>query len=520
MIKKRKNTYGILLLAMCCLFTGVCSVGRTYARDNTDISVYHTVLQAQPVGVTSNCMVGKEDAPLTVLVGAIPLKGASKVSFWIQATDAMQASGQLRWEVDHPDLLKVEMMSGRDSIEKYTDLEVLREVPFTVDMYLTPTAAAADTPREAVKVNVTVAWGNALQGTFQVMLPAVRDESAPPETTPPTEETTPSEPTTPTEETKPSEPTTPTEETNPSDPTTPTGETEPPETTLPPQETEPEETTEPTEPPPTLEVETIGHFQANGRLPVAITLRENAKTLRLGLQTAQAEQSNGEEAPTLEPLPAYTRFSVNEEEGFYMLYSDCILEFANVPAGELPIVLDFTYAQMKVDKTVALVAQAAIGQETLRVTADVVPVEISQPTVSLRGGASQASLGQEAEPAQSPARVINQNTALEFVFPKTWSSCTLDYTVERLTMQEDGQLAYAPVDLDSGGLKAEFRDGEKEQTLTFRIQDRLPPAGTYRVNIRWSYKGVWYNKTQTTFFISYSTGLQEQPGSEEVPKSD
>ena len=102
------------------------------------------------------------------------------------------------------------------------------------------------------------------------------------------------------------------------------------------------------------------------------------------------------------------------------------------------------------------------------------------------------------------SRVLKPDNYLELVLPLHWWDAELEYTVEILTMTASGVPEYRPVTLSAGGLTAKRTTYGGVHNLVFQIGEKLPQAGTYRVNMTWKYKDICFAKTQTTFFIDYS----------------
>jgi len=622
MAKKRINVYWLLLLVLMYTASILLAVGRTQARFNDSVSVT-TLVGSQQVEVTSNCLVTAQDARVTVLGGRMSLITSKKLSFWLKSSGA-DAVGILRWGVqdpDHAQYLKITMQSGADVISPEAEIDLLEDVPMELTMTLTPTETARNTVHEELKIYVLVTWGERMWGTFQVILPEVKEETEPEETEPVETEPEVTEP----EETKPEETepeVTEPEETEPEE--TEPEETEPeetepeetePEVTEPeetePEETEPEETepevtepevtepevtepegtepevtepkvtepevtepevtepevtepevtepevtepeetepevTEPgeTEPEETepkeegeekdpIRLETLSRFDASGMLPVNVVLTEEVTSVRIGLGEINSETEEDPERPMAEvlPLPNKTRFSLDGGENFYMLYEGSVAEFSVEGMTSFTILLDLRYTGMEVGTGFLLAMDAYAGEEpvansferticgsTKSITASVYDKEAYQKR-------QMRTAAEEEEPLKKKGSyVLNQNTVLELTMPEEWQEAEMVYRLEFLTMAEDKTLEYKPVNLKTSGLYAVYdaekedaedpqtetdaeteEDGEerREHTLVLGIGDTLPQAGTYRIHMEWTYKGVCYAKKQFTFFINYA----------------
>ena len=413
-MKNRIKICWLLLLTLLYTQCFVLSVGPAYARFDTTV-VASTLLEAKPHGMTSDCMIQKGDPSMTVLVGS--LEKSRKVSFWLKSTGS-DAIGDLLWSVSNPDHLQyvqIAMQIDSVTIDPGETIELLRDVPMTFTMTISPTAIAKTTEHPEMKVHVVVTWGDEMWGTFQVILPEVKAEtetsgnedpehisqnenelnqpedgtgisgstSAPEDpaqqttettetTEPETEPTETTEPETePMETTEPeTEPTETTEpETEPTETTEP--ETEPPETTEP--ETEPTETTEPTIPAPTvtpeepeeeektdtdaIRLETLTRFDPSQALPVKMHASEKITSVRLGLQVEEEEETH------FEPFPDYTMFSLNQGESYYMMHDGYIAEFALGDASSVSVLLDFSRTDLKTDKALVLAMEGYRGND-------------------------------------------------------------------------------------------------------------------------------------------------------------
>ena len=117
-------------------------------------------------------------------------------------------------------------------------------------------------------------------------------------------------------------------------------------------------------------------------------------------------------------------------------------------------------------------------------------------------------------------KILNRDCYMELTFPQTWEEADLEYSVEILTMTEDGQLAYEIVELSEEVLTATYTRNAEEHKLELRIGEKLPQAGTYRLNMNWKYKGVCFEQTQTTFFINYSEYFDKDLSSQGVQTND
>ena len=613
MNNNRIKVYWILLLVLMYTASISLSVGQTHARyENTVVA--DTVVEAAPVGMQSNCMVKKGDPALTVLVGELPLRQPTTVSFWMKSCGENR-KGKFSWGVSnskYAEYLNLSMKIGPETIGMNDEIELMEDIPMDFTLVINPSSIARDTEHAQMKINVVVTWGSEMWGTFQVILPEVKNQNAEsgnddPEnvssnnngqplafqsngertntaqslsmdavsnlqkmavqtgiaepmgaaahfvpvknspqlrtlsaatpkytvqllsatteptstdptaetTAPPTEATEPvTEPTVPsTETTEPvTEPTVPsTEATEPTVPSTEATEptTEP---TVPPTEATqpPEEPTVPDTPVQKILLQTLSRFDPTEQLPVRITVTKEITSVRLGLQKMDGETTK------FEPFPDYTMFSLNQGESYYMMYDGYITEFALDDNASLTVLLDFSHTEVQEDETLVLAMEAYTGY-TLKTTctAQTVsdarkscmslqhPLNAETQAVIFTAGDTRESAA-EAQAFGWPSRTLSHKNALEFTLPMEWLDADLEYSVEMLTMTENQTLVYQPVTLSANGLYGKYTDFDLTHNLVFRVGKNLPQAGTYRLNMKWSYEGICFAKTQTTFFINYA----------------
>ena len=356
--------------------------------------------------------------------------------------------------------------------------------------------------------------------------------------TEPTGETVPQTTTEPTGETVPQTTTEPTEETVPENTTEPTEETVPENTTEPTQETTPEEPTQPQEPEEEkdpIRLETLGKFDSNGMLPVRLVMTDNVTSIRLGLGRSYTDDREDPEGTPLDvlPLPYHTRFSLDGGKSYYMLGSSSVAEFTVEDIRELEVLLDFRYTGMTDGTGFRLVMDAYEGEN---LAANCTQTTIcSAPSASVKAVVydraeyeARPTAEQLEESGAEPVKltgekdswVLNQHTVLELTLPNEWQEAELVYNIELLTVEEDGSLAYKRIDPAASGLVVTHNDNEREHNLVLTIGDRLPQAGTYRINMEWTYGNICYIRKQTTFFINYAADAGYLLGGLEVPKND
>ena len=70
--------------------------------------------------------------------------------------------------------------------------------------------------------------------------------------------------------------------------------------------------------------------------------------------------------------------------------------------------------------------------------------------------------------------------------------------IKKLIQKENGIAKYEPVTDDS--ISVQFENG----VVILAITDTLPEAGTYRLNVEYSFNGLRFAASQHTFFVNYS----------------
>ena len=548
MAKNRIKSYWLLLLVL--LFTAgiVSSVGVAQARYINTVTT-PAVVKSPVIGITSNCLVKATDAPRTVLLGQLEPEQPILVPFWMLSSN-IDAKAEVNWGVtnaDYAKYLSINVFAGHEQLKAEQELELLEDIRLDMFLRVEMTEAAYTKPHEALKINVHVTYGDEMWGTFQVMLPEVEaPETEPPveepmePTTIPTEEST----TTPTEETT----TTPTEETT----TTPTEET----TTTPTEET----TTTPTEEPATvpteepsteptvdldnvpvqldrIQLKTLPSFNpAAEQLPVMMQLPEAVTSVRLGLQM------NYGDLQTFEPLPDYTMFSLDGGANYYMIFGDYVPEFALKNVTDVPLLLNFTYAKLdgmlntvvpEVEEgeepepyeELTLAMEAYTGNRMRkRCTVGTIPnmQQAGQAVVRPQNPQTTQAVTdpQEELVEQWPSLILTPDDKLEFYFPADWKDAKLNCSVSFLTLTEEQKLEYVKVELSDNGLSAKHYLDENTNKLVLRLGQSIVQAGTYRINITWSYENVCFYNVHTTFFVKNLAHAANAPGSQEVPNDN
>lgn len=576
MAKNRIKLCWLLLLMLMYTTSILLSVAPAQARYNNTVTG-HSLVEARPYGMSSDCMVSKGEPALTVLVGELPLvdNRSTEVSFWLKSSGA-DAAGKLAWSVQNPEhrqYLKIDMYAGPETIDPEMEIGLLKDVPMEFSMSLTPTPIACNVAHEQLKINVLVTWGQEMWGTFQVILPA-KEEVVPEETTPDeSEDPEAPENTEGTEQAPGDDGDGTIEETENTD--TGSGEnqgiiTEELEVqstgitdddegldeydTINNETIENEDGTgddavdntddgvgditedgteedneEDTEGETTLapiRMETISRFAPTEKLPLKITVTEDITAIRLGLE------ASAEDEVWIEKFPDNTRFSLNQGEGYYMMYDGNVLDLRPQNGlTSLSVLLDFSDTKLAKAEKLTLMMEAYAGETPVK-TCSVVTFSDALDSCVTRLHPLNAETGMvvytiepvmasEEETTQVKnigweSRVLSKDNALEFALPMEWLDAELEYSVEMLTMTEHQTLEYRPVTLSASGLSGRYTDYDLTHNLMFKVGENLPPAGTYRLNMKWSYEGICFAQTQTTFFINYAAQSAYALGSQEA----
>ena len=263
--------------------------------------------------------------------------------------------------------------------------------------------------------------------------------------------------------------------------------TEPPATEPPatePPATEPPATEPPaTEPPSGTEIrmETIGVFVLDQKLPVSISLMGDITQVRLGMGTV------ADEGIQINPFPAFTCYSLDNGASYYLMYHSDTIEIDPQGSAQLPLLLDFSRAEVVEDTDLVLAAEGYAGQSLI--------------------GSVNANVKTAVDTLyQKDAQFLTRDAVVQIALTDKWKEYEFDYSVEILTTvaatdANPAETGYIAVDASTW---SEFVSDDENYMLRFRIGETLPQAGTYRVTMNWSYQGICFAEEQTTFFINYS----------------
>ena len=558
------KVYWIFLLVL--LYTGglMLSVGQTQARyDSTAVTT--TILKQQATGIFSDCMVGENDPAVTVLLGELCKNEVIKASFWLESVGA-DAEGEIAWGVSDPedqhyaDYLNISLRAyDAFDLEQNEKIQLLSDEKMELMLTIEPTSDATDTVHEMMKINVIVTWNQEMWGTFQVILPEVKaekpieEEDSTEEGDPgeessegeePTDENTervelteePEENENPDGNEAPGDDEDPDENADPDDNEDLDGNADPDDNEDPGEDEDPDDekeqdTTEPTveptvSPEEEMQLKTLPSFNPEEALSVFLRVTEDITYVRLGTQTTV----DGE--PLFQALPDGTKLSLDGGESYYLMYSGHTADFdlrplraeANAAGGitptkEITLLLDFSCTKLKWTQPLVLAAEV-YNEENLeeRLLAETMPNGKRYFQCSILPNAGTGAIPEDK--LRSDKRILSRDYYMELTFPLEWEDVQLEYAVEILTMTEEGTLEYREAALSEDALSATYTKNDENHKLELKIGKILPLAGTYRLNMNWTYKGVCFKQTQTTFFINYSAYLDKDLSSQEVQTND
>ena len=245
--------------------------------------------------------------------------------------------------------------------------------------------------------------------------------------------------------------------------------------------------------------------------------------------TKEAEKSTEQEPTEGTDTPAEQDISTEENQDDAQLFNQTLL------------LLDFSHTELKNGQQLLLAMEAYSNSEwidrayaettvgTAALTTNVLPMaetaEIPEETQPEEG-----QLEEESKPDESIQKyskpILNQDYYMELTVPEAWKKLDVDLELETdcileiLTMTDDGSLGYREVSITEESLLVTYTNNEQEHKLELKLGEKLPQAGTYRLNLNWKYEGVLFKQTQTTFFINYSEYLNRDLGRLEVQTND
>ena len=519
MSKKKTSVYCLVLLVLLTMSCVILSVGEAQAR-YVDTVVWNTYVE--PLEDKIEHQFFTEDKSLTVVLGEMDVLGKKNNAWYMvdfTIPGEIGTTGSLTWgqvlEEGEDPALETDMLLGNDSLDQ--------EYPLTIEEDATVLTLVLQNKirrQEAKTVYVSVTWtqipgeddtaedAKTLTAIFQVILPAEEYTEENPDgeiSEVINEEVSGDEPKRVATQTTFQQTLISFEQSNEeatTEPTTevPTEEETTESTTEAPTE---EETTEPVTEEPSLpqqeiNIESLAWFDPAQPLPLWITA-DNDMTVELGF----AYHYDDRLAAEMWPIPRYTRISTDGGKTWLLMYVANTMTL-DLESGTTEILLDFSAVEMDTDISRMLLIKGW--------SADTAPGEAS------------VSVTPMSEFYTAESHVMAANTPLQLTLTEQWPLSTEDaateyavtYSVERLTIvesEEEGyRKNYEPVTLIHGGEEDKTAEGEalptlmaelKEQTLILRTGSTLPPPGTYRINMEWTYKGICIARDQIAFYINY-----------------
>ena len=189
-------------------------------------------------------------------------------------------------------------------------------------------------------------------------------------------------------------------------------------------------------------------------------------------------------------LPAFTRYSYDGGETWYMLYYGGVIEFDLSWQESISLLLDFSYTNIKSGVPLSIVTAVYTGDGKRYCSLfESLPIGKSR-TYSVQG-----------KTAQFPVLIGAESDVLEFAIESCFKECEQNYTFEALLPVDDEYDAafyqevteeYFFVELDGDGMN-----------LLVSVGDILPPPGTYRLTVTYNYDGTYIDDSEMIFFVNY-----------------
>lgn len=229
-----------------------------------------------------------------------------------------------------------------------------------------------------------------------------------------------------------------------------------------------------------VRLSTLAAFDPDADLPLLVLPEEDTTRVVLGFGTEE------DGVITITEFPRYTRYSL-DGENYFMFYFGGLIELDTTAVAEKALLLDLGAIGLSRNQAVPLAARAYDGRKLL-------------------GSTSTHSVAEADIDYAMNTKVITDNVPnLILTLPDEWKGCRLDYEVSLLVAnQETGVMRYQSVKLGDS-LKANHSIGASSpHWLTFELGEEKPQPGTYRLSMSWTFEGICFAQTQTTFFINYS----------------
>lgn len=217
-------------------------------------------------------------------------------------------------------------------------------------------------------------------------------------------------------------------------------------------------------------VSTLDSFSLEGALPINMILPENTMSLTVSLAG--------------DGLPAFTRYSVDGGESWYMLYygGDIWVDPAQMSAFGNSQCLLLDLYRTDWDSTKLLNLSAAAYTQEGQYTGEAA----SEATAELF----------QSRTAETPL-MIGVSSWLELPVPESWAECEKEFSLNHLELR-DGMPIYREITDDT--IRIEF----SEDDVKVSVGELLPDAGTYCLTIRYKYGGICFAESEITFFVNYS----------------
>lgn len=225
---------------------------------------------------------------------------------------------------------------------------------------------------------------------------------------------------------------------------------------------------------------TLEAFDPDVNLPVLVLPEENTTRVVLGF----GMEEDG--VVILTEFPRYTRYSL-DGENYFMFYFGGLIELDTTAVAEKSLLLDLGALDIGRSQDVALAAWAYNGRKLIGSTS----------TYAVAAADIDYAINTKVMTEYAPAMILT--------LPDEWKDCGLSYEVSLLVAnQETGVMKYQFVKLGDT-LKANHSIGASSpHWLTLELGEEKPQPGTYRLSMSWTFEGICFAQTQTTFFINYS----------------
>ncbi len=234
----------------------------------------------------------------------------------------------------------------------------------------------------------------------------------------------------------------------------------------------------------------LSPYSPTTAFPVQIYVPEGVYRANLGMKGTH------ENVPVV-GFPKNVRYSLDNGESYYMLAQDgCTILLDGLGGGQyVTILIDLSQTGFT-----GVDFELAVGfyyGDTLKALA----------YNAMTSGTSHS--------IYMPSRILTVDQPLSINITNDWRYC-FSYELEMLTMvtQEDGteKLTYVPVSLEAPTDPEEKQQihvevavtGEGLYALIFSTAEALPPAGTYRVRMYWTFNNTCFLTEEETFFVNYA----------------